>query len=177
MPSATRSVTSVGSQGTNELIHRGANSARNADDILEHYRELYSDVLSFKHLENSKKRSDFNDARAKFYGLDYVISESSQKTDKTQVKAKKYSDHVGSKADRKDEKPERRTEGAPDAAIINSLDPKSRAVYDVICASEGARLDDLVAAGVAAGAAMAALTVLEIRGLISQKPGGLYVKK
>ncbi len=170
-------IDSDGSQGTNELIHSGANSARNAEDILENYRELYSDVLSFKHLENSKKRSYFNDARAKFYGLDYVISESAPKTDKTETKVNKYSDSAEAKAAKKDEKPEKRAESAPDAAVINSLDPRSRVVYDVICASEGARLDDFIAAGVSASAAMAALTVLEIRGLVSQKPGGLYVKK
>lgn len=168
-------IDSEGSVGTNELIYEGAIPARSAKDILENYRDLYSGVLSFKRLENSQRHSDFNSARAKFYGLDYAIEQNAEKSDKakglhpreTEVAAK-------DKAPEKSEKSEKST---PDASVINSLDEKSRRVYEVICANDAARLDDFVAAGVETGAAMSSLTLLEIRGLISQKPGGFYVKK
>jgi predicted Rossmann fold nucleotide-binding protein DprA/Smf involved in DNA uptake len=160
------------SNGTNSLIKDGANPITCAADILENYRELYSGVLSFKRLENSQRYSDFNSARAKFYGLDYAIEQNAEKSDKAKDLHPSETEVAA-----KDKAPEKSEKSTPDASVINSLDEKSRRVYEVICANDAARLDDFVAAGVETGAAMSSLTLLEIRGLISQKPGGFYVKK
>ncbi len=163
-----------GSQGTNLLIREGAQPIRSAHDILENYRELYSDVLSFRKLEKAEHRSDYDPARASYYGLDYA--ENGKKDEN--VSKKTNSEEKGTKEINNvafaDIKP---SQVPKNEAVVASLDEKLRRVYDALKEGEDTRLEDLVSRGFSTAQAMAALTVLEIKGLIEKKPGGVYMKK
>lgn len=165
-----------GSQGTNRLIHEGAQPARSALDILENYRELYSDSLSFEIFKRSSKRSDYDPSRAKYFGLDYIETKENKISEPSaypipENKTAKASEKVKEEDSKVNEGPKR----AQNAEM--GLDEKTRAVYSAIKEGCDTRLDAIVPCGLPMAHIMAALTVLEIKGLIEQVPGGAYRRK
>ncbi len=169
-----------GSQGTNRLIHEGATQVRSASDILENYRELYSDTLDFERLEKAKKRSDYTRLTAMLYGLSYIEKE------ETEPPARDLS--ANAKENKKPDKKElTAAQNEPDipaapkenknGALISALDEKTRAVFDAVPEGRDIRPEALTSTGLSVPQIMAALTVLEIKGLVMQRPGGTYTRK
>ena len=166
-------VDAPGSQGTNMLIHEGARQVRSARDILENYRELYSDVLDFGALSKAERRSDYDPARVRFFGLDYVDGKKELKhEEKTEVRPKaekKKPEEVKKEVESK--------ENCVKSDAADKLDEKTRAVYLALKEGTPTRLEELRDCGLSTAQVIAALTVLEIRGLVESKPGGVYLKK
>ena len=166
-------VDAPGSQGTNLLIHDGAQQVRSARDILENYRELYSDVLDFRALAKAEKYSDYNPAKASFYGLDYTESK------------KEIKPEIRTEAQPKEVKPEpiKAKDAAPSSdsgeknSAADKLDEKTKKVYLALKEGEPTSFEQLLGCGLSPAQIMSALTVLEIRGLAEQRPGGAYMKK
>ena len=78
----------------------------------------------------------------------------------------------------KSEKLVAQTEHKDDSAkILEGLDDVSRKVFELMPIDKSVSPDALAAQGIDIGEAITALTMLEISGLISSLPGGLYLRK
>ena len=62
-------------------------------------------------------------------------------------------------------------------AILSSLDDSTRRVFSLIPDGAAFTPDVVAAQGVDVGEVITALTMLEISGLITSLPGGMYVRK
>ena len=63
------------------------------------------------------------------------------------------------------------------ASVLDGLDELSRKVFELMPIDKAVSPDLICASGIDIGAAITALTMLEISGLISSLPGGLYIRK
>lgn len=152
-----------GSEGTNKLIHDGAVQVCSARDILENYRELYSDTLDFGALEKAQRKSKYTRIAAMLCGLSFA-----EKEEETEKEPRVINEG------------EKELPTAPKENInsaVEALDEKTRTVYEAISEGCDIRPEALTATGLSVPQIMAALTVLEIRGLITQRPGGAYTRK
>jgi predicted Rossmann fold nucleotide-binding protein DprA/Smf involved in DNA uptake len=61
--------------------------------------------------------------------------------------------------------------------MLATLDENQRKIFDELPCDKPTSPDMLARSGYSIGTIMAALTVLEIKGLISSLPGGLYIRK
>ncbi len=165
-----------GSQGTNKLIHDGAEQIRSAADILENYRELYSDTLNFEKLRRAERNSDYDKSVARTYGVEYI--------EKQKEEEKKEAPKVPTVRKKSEPKTEKREEEKasvePTSAkndAVEKLDEKTRAVYEAMKEGSETRVEGLASCGLTVPQIMSALTMLEIKGLIEQRPGGAYTRK
>ena len=67
--------------------------------------------------------------------------------------------------------------GDHSAELLASLDEKHRALFAEIPDDRAITADALAKLGYSIGEIMSAMTVLEIKGLVSSLPGGLYIKR
>ena len=73
--------------------------------------------------------------------------------------------------------PREEHKGDDSMAALRSLDEKQRRIFDEMPLDRAISLDYLLKTGFKLGEIMSALTKLEIKGLISSLPGGLYTRK
>ena len=69
------------------------------------------------------------------------------------------------------------THGDGSTAILDSLDEKTRRVFEAIPCDRAISLDKLMALGYKVNELIVATTFLEIKGLINSLPGSLYIRK
>lgn len=163
------------SEGPNELIRNGANVALGASDIIEHYDFLYHNVINYRAYTRAKKSSELDERVLDKYG----ISSAS-----TKPKAKKavpieediridIADEVATTQMTQTQK------YVPDNSdtVLESLDDTSKKVFGLIPDGTSFSPDAIAAHGIDVGDVITALTMLEISGLVSSLPGGLYLKK
>lgn len=113
--------------------------------------------------------------RAKKSG-DTGTENKTEKTGKQSPEKLTARDYIDStKEAQKEEEPPSRTED--DRAIVASLDEKYRRLYESIPADRAVPLDALARLGYSIGEVMSAVTMLEVKGLISSLPGGLYIRR
>ena len=62
-------------------------------------------------------------------------------------------------------------------SILATLSEEQRKIFDELPCDKPVSLDALCAGGFNIGTLMASLTILEIKGLISSLPGGMYIRK
>lgn len=173
------------SEGPNELIQNGANVALGASDIIEHYDFLYHDAINYKGYTKAKRSSQLDERVLERYG----VSSSLVKVKKKQ-KAPEPKDEPN-KAPRFEEVTQKVTETLPQVkkaqkeeyvpdnsdAILSSLDETSKRVFGLIPDGTSFAPDVIATHGIDIGDVITALTMLEISGLVSSLPGGLYLKK
>lgn len=185
-------VGSSGSEGTNGLLRDGANLVLGTDDILDRYRYLYADALHMEKLPDAKKRS-----AADLHFLDRLsvieltpAGESRPAEDrapKPETPAKKR--NPSRKPAAKPDEPRKETaenkpqsDAAPSTpaqtpdAVLAALTPVQRAVLEAIPDDHPVSVDSMGGLGYPYGEMIAALTMLEILGLIRKLPGALYSK-
>ena len=63
------------------------------------------------------------------------------------------------------------------AKILDTLDEATKRVFESLPIDKAVSIDALSALGIETGVAVTALTMLELCGLITSLPGGLYVRK
>ena len=172
------------SDGPNELIREGAYTVLRTDDILTHYEFLWGDVIDHTALEKAKLKIADSDAdRAlKKYG---VFSRKLLKAQSAQPEEESFELEVK----HSEVAPENKTEAvAPEqkveesladqsAAMLSTLDEFTRKVFEALPIDKAVSPDALAAQGLDIGAAITSLTMLELYGLVSSLPGGLYVRK
>jgi DNA processing protein len=172
------------SEGPNELIKQGAYAVVSSDDILKHYDFLYRDVIDYTRLSRAKRKTDYCDADAALarYGvsvggayqprarkpLTELAEESFPLDDKQKASLKeKQEARVQAEATAADES----------AALLSTLDETTRKVFENMPIDKAVSPDSLSALGIGIGDAITSLTMLELCGLISSLPGGLYIRK
>jgi len=65
----------------------------------------------------------------------------------------------------------------PNESVLSTLSEEQRRVFDELPCDKPVSVDEMVKNGHSIGSLMATLTILEIKGLISSLPGGMYIRK
>ncbi len=192
-------ISDEGAKGTNSLIKRGAYTALSSEDILSHYQFLYGDVTNMAALKRVGNKSENVEAALERYGLTYALATESAPEEKIFYparggkKKKAETDEVSNdgqselndneapkkakKEKAKAEKQESKGMSDESAAFLASLDSATRSVFESLPDGRAVSLDELVLGGQSVTELLTALTLLEVGGLISSLPGGLYIRK
>ncbi len=80
-------------------------------------------------------------------------------------------------APKKEEAPKEAASGDRSAEILSRLGEKQRKIFEEMPLDRAVTVDYLTKTGFALGEVISALTVLEIKGLVSSLPGALYIRK
>ena len=182
-------------EGTNRLLRDGANLVLDTMDILKKYEFIYANTLRTENLIQAKKHS-----RADLHYLDRVgvieltkrapapkaepaVAEVQSEPQKAPPAKKKPSGTTSAKQEAQQEEfeqltielpPEEKTT-APDA-VLSSLTAAQLAVLQAIPDDRAITADRLSSLGYPYAEVIAALTMLEIMGLVQKLPGALYTK-
>lgn len=181
-------VDSNGAEGTNRLLRDGARLVLDTTDILEPYSYIYANTLRTEALPKAKQAS-----KADLHYLDSLgvieltarrgaSSAEGQKQGVAPVPEKKTPDTKKQKAPRASKKKaqeeplEQITINTTPDALLSALDPIQLAVLQAIPDDRAVTADSLGGLGYPYGDVIAALTMLEIMGLVQKLPGALYTK-
>ncbi len=138
----------INSLGTNELIRSGAKMVTRASDIIDDYAFIYSDQI------NTQRLFDYSPAKKAFDSFIKRRRSESQKPDRTEKKIT-----------------------APPADMdTDGLGDLERRIYNAMVFEEPMSVDRLVFPDTEFGDIMAALTMLELSGHITAKPGNTFIK-
>ena len=163
------------SDGPNELIQNGARVALHAEDILRFYDFLYHDKIRYEALKQTKRYSV--EEAMKRYG----IASRGRSAAKRAVESEQPTSAVQPEIHR--EKPAKRKESVAWQEPVKAekhdpipvgLDDASRAIWEAMPKDRAVPSDSLLLPGLTVGDVMTALTMLELSGLVSSLPGGLY---
>lgn len=183
------------SAGTNKLISDGAAMILRARDLLENYAFIYGDSLDMTKLTRAETRSDIDEA-----GLDRLgvcVRTEKPKEELPPTPAPAYGRRREATAESRRSPAPPKTAGtaktepkqapAPppsvpargDASdrILKSLTDTQRRIFEALPLDHAVAIDYLTREGFTVGEIMAAMTVLEIKGLTVTLPGGLYSRK
>jgi DNA processing protein len=179
------------SAGTNSLISDGAAIALSARDILENYTFLYRDFLDLVKLMKAEKKSDIDEDALSRMGV-------CTRTEKPKEKPQASPDREEPKQSRHGAsgRPYRTSSRDASANVPPPLPPTSepahgdaseralksltdtqRRIFEILPLDHAVTIDYLTREGFTVGEIMAAMTVLEIKGLTVTLPGGLYSRK
>lgn len=171
-------ISDPGAEGPNELIKNGACSVLSANDILKHYEFIWGDDYDQKRLDRAKRRMPTADEALQKQGLLYAIGGCEDKEPIFEL---------GSASPRKKAEPKaadepHAVEPTPEvdsyqSQAVEDLDPITRGIYESVPLDRAVSPDALIVGGLTASDVVTALTLLEIYGLISSLPGGLYIRK
>ena len=183
-------------EGPNELLRRGAYAAISVEDIISHYKLYFSD----NDAKNIAQR--LKNARAK--AIDVVLAqnkysipdrcEENERINSAPLLGSKNNQLKVSSSERYERavkveslKREVKHEFVAEAREITSaptstakdygLDDKTAAVFEAIPCKSPVSVDHIICEGLSTSDIITALTMLEIMGLISSLPGGLYIRK
>ena len=174
-------VDSVNAEGPNELIKSGANVVLSSEDVIDHYDFLYHDVINYREYSKAKKSFAYSDRMLKKYGIGAAyFKKKEEQGAMTDVPEVMFVNNDGFEA--KDSSAEKlageQTERRDDSAkLLEGLDDTSKKVFELLPIDKSVSPDALTAHGMDIGEVITALTMLEISGLISSLPGGLYIRK
>lgn len=156
----------------NELIKNGAYSVTSAKDILKRYEFLYGD--SFEKKPSAKKNTPIDSVLSSM-GLAYAVSEGDGEQEGIFLPEKKKRRKMAVEEQAPAAAAEENTED--NAALVESLDAITRRIFESLPHDRAVSADAVVGDGVSASDAITALTMLELYGLVSSLPGGLYIRK
>jgi DNA processing protein len=182
--------------GVNRLIRDGAHVVLCADDILKQYSLLYRHTMSAASSAALGKRSDYDGemlARMGVYsrtvgGFERVsaakLNESVGPSEASKVQQISPSKPKNSSRPQKSEPVPAEAPSAKStpckadhsAEVLQSLGERERTVFEAIPMDHPLAIDRLQSLGYSTGELLAALSLLEIRGLIQTLPGGLYCR-
>ena len=180
-------VDSNGAEGTNRLLRDGARLVLDTTDILKPYSYIYANTLRTEELPKAKQSS-----RADLRYLDRIgVIELTQKKSAEPIPSEKQTviaaaetetpaanPKRSSRSSKKEvkEEPEQLTIHTTPDTVLSSLSPVQLAILQAIPDDRSVTADSLNALGYPYGDVIAALTMLEIMGLIQKLPGALYTK-
>lgn len=167
-------VDDVSSDGPNELIRNGATIVLDAKDVIRHYEFLYKDTLNIKKYERARAHSSPSERIFERYGMSYAAEERTSVDVKTKSAFRPDAEDV-KKEKRKEIETHEEKSAQPIPGALDALDENTRRIYGLL--PDGAFTPDALAAkGIAVYHAVTALTMLEICGLVTSLPGGMYKK-
>lgn len=185
------------SEGPNYLIKNGAGAITCAKDVLKYHFDNREPSLSVAKLHHGELSSDFDHDILNELGIStncYGLG--SRETPESLLKKlnRELNDNEGQNSDyyavpkikkiRDDESKAKRLEKEPqkapkeiDESILATLNDDQRKILESIPCDKPTSTDVLARLGYNIGMLMATLTILEIKGLISSLPGGMYIRK
>ena len=169
-----------GAEGPNSLIREGAYPVLSADDILKHYEFLYSDVINKKKLSRARTNMPTADGVLEKYGLFYALGaeEVEEKVFSVRSSRKKKKPEEETVAEQKTvETPAKEENGQSNAAQIEALDVNTRKILERLPFDSAISVDKIAIDGIGVTEIITALTMLEIDGLVTSLPGGLFMRK
>ena len=193
--------------GTNELIRNGATVVLDAGDVLESFEVTDKELIDFESYLRARSHSELNDAVLLRLGVYTKVTEPVYETlrdpgtgaiekierktapEKRPTSVKKASPkrtEAEEKAPKEQTPPpkneyvvEKSTpmtgDGSPE--ILAALSDRERKIFTEMPIDRAISIDRLSTLGFSIGDIMTAMTILEIRGLVTSLPGGLYLKK
>ena len=162
-------ITAARSAGCNRLLASGALPALCAEDIISYFHFLYRDALHPEVLPEASQYSELTPEALRPYGLRMLRSDKPAEADEpSQKKAKS-----GKKAKTVAKNEDTEQKDTPDTS---ALTPRQRELYALLPATPFS-VDILTGQGIPVSEAASTLTVFEIYGLISSRPGGVFEKK
>ena len=193
-------IDSQNSSGTNSLIRDGAQAVLCGNDIIRNYMYLYRDRLNTVALMKAEKKSDIDIDFVSRMGVamkttlgrlkkNVTNNPPAEKNPAAKPKAVKNEDetkapvtsvkNAPSAANTLEVNPSPTPEkrGDDSAAALAKLSEKQRKIFDEMPLDRAVTVDYLTKTGFALGEVISALTVLEIKGLVSSLPGALYIRK
>lgn len=177
------------SDGTNALIRDGAGIVLGAEDILKTFEFLYSNTIDYTRLCYMQQ---------KYVGPDsvlarYCVSSRTSKVPQTKFSNSPIVETEPLRPQKVNPKNNKNTESAtitvkkkaPDiqvksdnsAEIIATLGENHRKIFEELPLDRAVSIEKLTAAGFSISDVIGSMTVLEIKGLVSSLPGGLYIRK
>ena len=183
------------SAGPNELIKKDAVAVTCARDVLQYYFENKSLLVNPVKLRQGELSSDFDNEilekcgiSATCYGrgpqstpaallkkLNAQLKDNrGQNSEYYSVPKIKKLEENNSPIEKIEE--EKKAENVNES-ILATLNETQRKIFDEIPCDKPVSTDELAKSGLGIGVLMATLTVLEIKGLISSLPGGMYIRK
>ena len=167
-------------EGPNQLIHDGAIVTLSGRDILENYEFLYRHTLDMARLRKAEKNSEHNDAFLDKLGVYSRVT-------KNMTAPQNNKPIVSAPTPKKTEKPTRSVKAeAPkrEAAVgdnseqmLMTLTEKQRNIFSALPLDRAVPVDYITREGYPLSDVIAAMTILEIKGLVVSLPGGLYSRK
>lgn len=180
-------VDDINSEGPNDLIRKGAHVALCADDILCHYDFLYHDTVNYKGLSKAKQKKIPVEASLEKYGVSNLYYRGRYEKKDPVPAAEKTSRKKEMPAPEKTAVLEEAVVSAPtetekrtaddSAALMAGLDPVSCRIFAQMPIDRAVSPDQMALPDVAMSELMTSLTLLELSGLVTSLPGGLYVRK
>ena len=157
----------VNSEGPNHLIREGAYSVLESIDILKHYEFLYRENLNLRALR-ATSAPDCDETLRRF-GVPTDYEEGRRGGRPFFDEARTAQKTV------KNIKKEQKEEPAPTPSV--PLSPLEQSVLSRMPMDKPTAPDALCADGCGIGEVLTALTMLELYGIVTSLPGGLYVRK
>ena len=179
-------------QGTNALIRDGASAVLEARDILDNYTFLYGKSINYGALVYQQERYAYDETIFDKMGISARYAKGKKPdTVKREYKASELRPFKKPELAERDDMPttnEKNTNLKNEFAIKNeqkinseeliaTLGEVEKVIFTEMPIDRAASIDSLCALGYTVGEVMSALTLLEIKGLVSPLPGGIYIKR
>lgn len=186
-------------EGTNKLIREGAIVVINTEDILGEYSYLYGKSIDMTRLSAARRRYVYGEDILDYMGVSARVRGGGRPSSNrpsapagafrrgakvaapVNLTAKDYVGEAGrgrSRPSRRSSPDECPAAGDDSASLLSSLDERQRRLFDEIPDDRAIALDALArAVGYGIGEIMASMTLLEVKGLVSSLPGGLYIRR
>ena len=184
------------SEGPNELIKNGAMAITGARDILEYYFENHSPLVNSVKLRQGELSSDFDMGMLDEVGIQVTKLRRGPKETPEALLKKLNSELNDNKEQNSDyysvpkmkkinettateskQEPESAKKSTVDQSIIDTLTADERSVWDGMPCDRPVSVDEIAKSGHDVSSLIATLTLLEIKGLITTLPGGMYLRK
>lgn len=166
-------ISDAGAEGPNDLIKEGAYPVLSAKDILKHYEFLYGD--GYKKLSSAKKNRPADKALER-YGLFYALSgDKAEAEDEIFLPKREKKKKEAVQPSRIIEQTEESSESYSE--LVSGLDGVTRKIFESLPTDRAVSADFVVGDGITVSDAITSLTLLELYGLVSSLPGGLYIRK
>ena len=183
------------SEGPNNLIKNGAMAITSARDILQYYFENHSRHVDPVKLRQGELSSEFDNGILKDVGISVTCYGKGPKETPSSL-LKKLNEQLNNNAEQNSDyysapKIKRIAESiaAPkeenipidptpvDENALAGLTDEQRRIFSELSCDKPTSVDALAKGGYNIGTLMATLTILEIKGLVTSLPGGLYIRK
>ena len=186
--------------GTNSLIRDGAQAILCGADIVKNYAFMYRDSIDMTRLSLAEKHSDFDPIMVGNMQISMRL-QPKPKNEGEKVPAPEAVMHKAPEPPaRLKPEPEKKPAPQKNVPIVNEdeietpeiikkavgdnspkvlegLSEKQRRIFDEMPLDKAITVDYFTKTGFTMGEVISALTVLEIKGLISSLPGALYIRK
>ncbi|MBQ3483346.1 MAG: DNA-processing protein DprA [Clostridia bacterium] len=166
-------ITAARSAGTNQLVADGVTPVSCTEDVLRPLRFLYHDCVQEQALREAMQYSELSEQALRPFGMRDItalLQDGAREQEKV-TSAEPKASHKG-KTRKSVPAAQERVRSAPD---LSMLDAQQKTVYENL--PDGAfSVDALTERGIPVGEAAAALTLLEVYGLVCSRPGGLFEK-